>query len=102
MITIHSGLPERRPTTENPFDSLESAIAFDVRDWSLDRRDAWIYAIVVGWESDDPDDDFNAMESVAAKHGWDEETVARLRRLRSRFQMAARMLSVVDGVEPDG
>ena len=41
------------PITNNAFESIECAIAFDVRDWSEDRRSAWIYAIVFGWDYED-------------------------------------------------
>ena len=41
-----------KPITLNAFESIECAIAFHPRDWSEYRRDAWIYAIVFGWEDD--------------------------------------------------
>lgn len=53
------------PITLNAFESIECAIAFDVRDWSEDRRSAWIYAIVFGWDDAD--------SWVAEKYGWDED-----------------------------
>ena len=55
------------PITLNAFESIECAIAFDVRDWSADRRSAWIYAIVFGWDYED------SWDKVAEKYGWDEE-----------------------------
>ena len=55
------------PITLNAFESIECAIAFDVRDWSEDRRSAWIYAIVFGWDYED------SWDELAKKFGWDEE-----------------------------
>jgi len=61
-------LPDNgEPITLNAFESIECAIAFDVRDWSEDRRSAWIYAIVFGWDYED------SWDEVAKKFGWDEE-----------------------------
>lgn len=55
------------PITSNAFESIECAIAFDVRDWGADRRSAWIYAIVFGWDYED------SWDETAKKFGWDEE-----------------------------
>lgn len=63
--------------------SLESVVAFDPRDWSLDKRDAWIYGIVFGWESEELDED--PMGDVAKRHGWDDAAVQRLRELHEAF-----------------
>lgn len=56
-----------KPITLNAFESIECAIAFDVRDWHEDRRSAWIYAIIFGWHSED------SWDKLANKFGWDEE-----------------------------
>lgn len=64
-------------------ESLVTSYAHDPRDWSLYDRDAWTYGIVCGW-SDEP----GAMEEVAALHGWDAETVARLERLHRAYDAA--------------
>jgi hypothetical protein len=50
-------------------------MAFDVRDWSRDSHDAWLYGILVGYEG--------ALELVAEKHKWKDEDVARLRTFRA-------------------
>lgn len=55
--------------------SLQATMAFDSRDWSVVRRDAWLYGIVVGWD--------DALPEVAKKHRWDAVDVARLKRLNS-------------------
>lgn len=51
--------------TENPLESISSTIAFDSRDWSTDKNDAWIY--------------------VAETHRWTPDTVDRLKRLRKAW-----------------
>lgn len=50
------------PITLNAFESIECTIVFDVHDWLEDRRSAWIYTIVFGWD-----------DEVAKKFCWDEE-----------------------------
>lgn len=62
----------------NPFSSLHTAIVTDVRDWSLIKRDAWLYGVVVGWSN-------NSLEQLAVKHNWSKYDVTRLQFLHSRF-----------------
>ena len=57
------------------FKSLGDTMAFDPRDHSVNKRDAWTYAIVCGWRG--------ALNEVAAIHKWDADAVARLRKLRA-------------------
>lgn len=57
----------------NPLEVLECIIAFDSRDWSYDKRDRMIYAIVFGW------DDYESF-------GWDEDTIAEYKKLHERFK----------------
>jgi len=73
-------------------DVLNSAyrtMVHDSRDWARDRRDAWLYAILVGWicEDDHAHDDLcmgdEPLIETAQRHGWDEETVTRLRAYRA-------------------
>lgn len=40
------------PITTNALESIECTIAFDVRDWSEDRRSQWIYFIVFGIDNE--------------------------------------------------
>ena len=56
-------------------ESLRASMVTMPHDWALDHRFAWQYGIVVGWGE--------ALPVVAARHGWDEATVARLTRLRA-------------------
>jgi hypothetical protein len=65
---------------ECPRQSMMNTMATDPRDWSMAKRDAWLWGIVFGWGS--------ATKEVATKHGWPPEDVARLRRLHRRFVAA--------------
>lgn len=62
-----------------PLESIETAIAVSVRDWSENNRDAWIYGIVFGWEED-------SMQEMIKKHHWSKETVQRLNILHNKFK----------------
>ncbi len=63
---------------ENPFESLQNCIAFHSRDWARDKRDAWVYGVIVGWDD-------ASLKELAFKHCWYDETVARLKRLHERY-----------------
>lgn len=69
--------------------SVHRTMAHDSRDWALNRRDAWLYAILIGWtcEDDHPHDDDcmgdDPLTETAARHRWDEDTVARLHTYRA-------------------
>lgn len=71
-------------TSSSYHTSLVNTLAFDPRDWSINRRDAWLWGIICGWDSDDPNED--PMSEVAARHGWNDETVAQLRLLHEQFE----------------
>jgi hypothetical protein len=58
--------------------SIANVMTTDPRDWSIDRRDAWLYGIVVGWG--------DALPEVANRHNWDEKTIERLQRLHSEYE----------------
>lgn len=73
---------------------LSGALATHSRDWGQDRLDAWLWGLLCGWDCEDhlvwPDHvhgehcaDAGAMREVAARHGWSDEDVARLRRYRA-------------------
>lgn len=73
------------PLTTNAFESIECAIAFDVRDWSANRRSAWIYAIVFGWGDED------TWDEVAEKFGWDDEDWERAMKMHEQWRKAKEM-----------
>lgn len=70
----------------NALESIECAIAFSVRDWGECRRDAWIYAIVFGWDYD------GAWEEIAKKHGWDEDDRKRAMFFHEQWEKAKEAL----------
>ena len=49
-------------------------MAFDARDWGQNKRDAWLYAVLIGWG--------DALQEVAERHGWDAPTVTRIKRMQ--------------------
>lgn len=64
--------------TENAKESVKSCVAFHVRDWAADKRDAWLFGVVCGWDDE-------AMAEVSARHGWSAAEVGRLRRLHENW-----------------
>lgn len=71
-----------KPITLNAFESIEYTIAFDVRDWSEDRRSAWVYAIVFGCDDED------LWNKTAKKFGWDEEDRKRANMMHEQWVRA--------------
>jgi hypothetical protein len=77
------------------FESLARVLTSSSRDWGEYWADAWLYGVLVGWGCEDAHghDDVcggdAAMRGMAAKHRWDDETVARLRRYREAARIAA-------------
>lgn len=63
---------------ENPYKSIETCMAMQPRDWCLHHRDAWIWVIVYGADDE-------TLKELAIKHEWDEEAVARLKRLHKAW-----------------
>jgi hypothetical protein len=55
--------------------SVHRTMVHDPRDWGLDRRDAWLYALLVGWG--------HTLDEIAARHRWAPEDVERLRTFRA-------------------
>ena len=77
-------MPQTYRDTDDPKRAISDLLAFNSRDWSLDKADAWLWGIVFGWD-DETDPAESAMPDVARRHGWDEHDVARLRRLHARW-----------------
>lgn len=63
-------------------DRLHRCIVHDARDWSLSKRDALTYALVVGWDG--------AWGEVAQRHGWTEQEIADLKRLHAAVDVRKR------------
>lgn len=79
--------------------SLQRTVAHDPRDWGQDKRDAWIWGIVCGWECEEQHDHDavcgrnSALREVAARHQWANEDVDRLKTYR-------RALAALDKAAP--
>ncbi|WP_055693238.1 hypothetical protein [Streptomyces prasinopilosus] len=48
----------------------------ETRDWTADRHDAYLWGVLIGWDDD-------ALEEIAAKHGWNEHRVKYVREMRA-------------------
>lgn len=70
-------------------DGLHTLIATSSRDWGTYRVDAWLWAVLVGWdceeahEHDELCEDGAAMAEMQERHGWSDEAVAKARRYRA-------------------
>jgi hypothetical protein len=53
-----------------------SANFLDRRDWTADRIDAYLWAVLIGWDDD-------ALQDVAAKHRWNEHRIKYVREMRA-------------------
>ncbi|MDX3455075.1 hypothetical protein PV396_24560 [Streptomyces sp. ME02-8801-2C] len=68
--------------------SLRRTMAHDPRDWGQDKRDAWLWGIVCGWECEEQHDHDvvcdrdNPLRRAAARHRWPNEDVDRLKTYR--------------------
>ncbi|MEU9703035.1 hypothetical protein [Streptomyces sp. NPDC047981] len=71
---------------------LRSRMKTDSRDWAANQADAWLYAVLIGWDCeqqhDHTDDCAQLLEEVAAKHSWSAERVARIRKFRATLAKA--------------
>ena len=69
------------------FEGFGRLLATSSRDWGQYAPDAWLYAIICGWDCEEPVHDetctHGAMEEMAERHGWDAATVAKARRYRA-------------------
>ena len=71
---------------------MRNRCAFTARDMGAEFGDAFTYAVVCGWGSEDDPDDVNAWPEQAAKWGWDEALIEFLRDSHERFsRLSARI-----------
>jgi hypothetical protein len=77
------------------FEGFGRLLVTSSRDWGEYRVDAWLYAVICGWDCDRAEHDgtctHGALEEVAELHGWDAEAVAKARRYHDIVR------SVLDG-----
>ena len=71
------GLFVGAPDVREAVQSIARCLAFSPGDQSLNKRSAWVYGIVLGWD--------DALPEVAARHRWSPEDVARLERLHKAW-----------------
>lgn len=64
---------------DNCLESIERAIAFDVYDWSEDRRSAWIYGIILGWDEE-------SIKELKGEFNWTDEDVERMNRYHLQWE----------------
>lgn len=78
-FNVKTGDRLKSPGITNPLESLECCAAFQCRDMSTDRRDAWSWCIMFGI-----DDDENEQE-LRKKHGWTDSDISRLKLLHDKW-----------------
>jgi hypothetical protein len=76
------------------FEGLTRLITTSSRDWSEYRVDAWLWAVLVGWDCEeahthDETCEGGSLEEIAAMHGWDEAAIAKARRYRAAVRAVA-------------
>jgi adenylate cyclase len=71
--------------TTNPMDAVERCLAFHVRDWSTESRDAWLYGVVCGWNA-------AAMRELVEAHGWTPDQVKRLKQQHAAWKKLAKQM----------
>lgn len=69
----------------NPFESLHDTIVFDSRDWGKSEKDAWIYGIIIGWNSDNKEEVEGIFQEFNRKFKWDRDTWNRLQTLHNEY-----------------
>ncbi|MFE2041650.1 hypothetical protein ACFXAZ_12100 [Streptomyces sp. NPDC059477] len=84
------GAGAQQPDTEtlaSLFEGLGRLIATSSRDWGTYRVDAWLYAVILGWDCEQAEHDetcvHGTMEEMQQAHGWSDEAVAKARRYRA-------------------
>jgi hypothetical protein len=98
------------PNLAAALDGLHTLIATSSRDWQTYRVDAWLWAVLCGWDCEQTEHDetctHGALEETAAMHGWDEATVAKARRYRAAVRALTdttdQTAAVVDSVPDSG
>ncbi|CAM5671901.1 hypothetical protein STENM36S_05047 [Streptomyces tendae] len=79
--------PTDLPALAAALDGFATLLATSSRDWGVYRVDAWLYAVICGWDCEQTEHDatctHGALEEMAELHGWDDATVAKARRYRA-------------------
>lgn len=69
------------------FEGLQRLLATSSRDWGGYRVDAWLWAVLLGWDCEEDVHDETCTHGTMAEmqriHGWDDAAVAKARRYRA-------------------
>lgn len=69
------------------FEGLQRLLATSSRDWGEYRVDAWLWAVLLGWDCEKDVHDETCTHGTMAEmqriHGWDDDAVAKARRYRA-------------------
>ena len=72
--------------TLKPIDSLQSTLAFAPRDWGENKRDAWLWGVINGWDEEvEEGETQSAMDEICKKHNWNDIDRQRLITLHKNF-----------------
>ncbi|MCW7991037.1 hypothetical protein XF35_38945 [Streptomyces platensis subsp. clarensis] len=89
LLADHATLAAR---VHNALLLVRTHMATGSRDWAQDSSDAWLYAVLYGWDCEQEhqhtDDCRAGLDEVAAKHGWSAGRVARTRKHRAALALA--------------
>ena len=85
---LQAAKTEQPDVLAEALERVRGLMCHDPRDWGQDRRDAWLYAVFVGWTCEEQHEhDWvcggdAALHTVATRHGWTPDQVEQLRRYR--------------------
>ena len=69
------------------FEGLQRLLATSSRDWGEYRVDAWLWAVLLGWDCEEDVHNETCVHGIMAEmqqvHGWDDAAVAKARRYRA-------------------
>ncbi|MEU6979625.1 hypothetical protein [Streptomyces sp. NPDC046371] len=89
ILTEHAALGAR---VHNALLLVRMRMAAGSRDWAQAPDDAWLYAVLYGWDCEQEHQHTSAcparLDEVAAKHGWSPDRVGRIRKHRAAFALA--------------
>ncbi len=67
-------------------DAARTTMTMSSQDWATSRDFAWLYGVLVGWDSDPEGGDVDQVDTlsyIAGRFGWTTDDVALLRRLHA-------------------
>lgn len=72
----------------NILELLRILLIFDSRDWGTNPTDAWLYGIIVGWESESEDMTEAIYKEFSNKFRWNRATWNKLLFLHNKYEEA--------------